>query len=44
MERTARLRRIMRHISGLVVERGGIPIPNPMGLSWPPAPSPLDGE
>jgi hypothetical protein len=43
-ERTARLRRVMRAVSGLVVERGGIPIPNPMGLSWPPAPSPLDGE
>jgi hypothetical protein len=43
-DRTARLRRIMRRVSGLIVERGGIPIPNPTGLPWPPAPSPLDRE
>ncbi len=41
---TAKLRRIMRHISGLIVERGGVPVPNPMGLPWPPVPSPLDRD
>jgi hypothetical protein len=44
IERTGRLRRLMRQISGLVVERGGIPLPNPTGLTWPPDPSPLDVE
>jgi hypothetical protein len=43
-ERTARLRRIMLQVSTIIVERGGIPIPNPAGLPWPPAPSPLDQE
>jgi hypothetical protein len=43
-ERTAELRRMMRQISGAIIERGGIPIPNPTGLTWPPTPSTLDGE
>jgi hypothetical protein len=44
LDRTARLYRIMRRVSGLVVDRGGIPIPNPTGLPWPPARSPLDQD
>jgi hypothetical protein len=34
-ERFERLRQLARLLSGLIVEQGGVPIPNPMGLSWP---------
>ncbi|HEY7349107.1 MAG TPA: hypothetical protein VH599_12410 [Ktedonobacterales bacterium] len=34
-EKLARLLELVRPLSGLIVERGGVPIPNPMGLSWP---------
>ena len=31
----ARLIELARSLSGLIVEQGGVPIPNPMGLTWP---------
>lgn len=34
-DKHARLIELVKPLSGLLVERGGIPIPNPMGLSWP---------
>ena len=34
-DKHARLIELVRPLSGLIVERGGIPIPNPMGLSRP---------
>lgn len=34
-ERLARLLQLVRQLSGRIVEQGGIPFPNPMGLSWP---------
>ncbi len=34
-ERLARLLELVRPLSGLVIERGGLPVPNPLGLSWP---------
>ena len=34
-EKVARLLQLARLLSGRIVEQGGVPIPNPMGLSWP---------
>jgi hypothetical protein len=34
-ERAARLRAICWPLSDAIVQQGGIPIPNPMGLPWP---------
>jgi hypothetical protein len=34
-ERFARLINLVRPLSQRIVERGGVPIPNPMGLTWP---------
>jgi hypothetical protein len=34
-EKHARLIALGRSLSGLIVEQGGVLIPNPMGLSWP---------
>lgn len=34
-ERSARLRDLVWPLSDTIVRKGGIPIPNPMGLSWP---------
>jgi len=34
-EGRARLVALVRPLSGLIVEQGGITIPNPMGLTWP---------
>jgi hypothetical protein len=34
-EKFARLLSLVRPLSGRIVEQGGVPIPNPMGLSWP---------
>ena len=39
-ERSLRLWRLMRGLSGQIIDGGGIPVPNPMGLPWPPAPPP----
>lgn len=37
-ERSLRLWRQMRELSGQIIDGGGVPVPNPMGLPWPPAP------
>jgi len=34
-EQLARLIELARSLSGRIVEQGGVPIPNPMGLTWP---------
>ena len=34
-ERLGRLIELARALSGRLVEQGGVPIPNPMGLTWP---------
>ncbi len=34
-EQLARLIELARALSGRIVEQGGVPIPNPMGLTWP---------
>lgn len=35
VERSARLRDLVWPLSDTIVREGGIPVPNPMGLSWP---------
>jgi hypothetical protein len=34
-EKTRRLLELVRPLSEQIVAQGGIPVPNPMGLSWP---------
>jgi hypothetical protein len=34
-EKLARLLELVRPLSAKIVEQGGVPIPNPMGLTWP---------
>ncbi|HEX2911166.1 MAG TPA: hypothetical protein VH186_10190 [Chloroflexia bacterium] len=34
-ERTNRLLKLVRPLSGRIIEQGGIPVPNPMGVPWP---------
>jgi hypothetical protein len=34
-ERSARLRELVWPLSDAIVRQGGIPMPNPLGLSWP---------
>jgi hypothetical protein len=37
LERSERLWRLLNDLSCRLVEQGGLPLPNPSGLSWPPA-------
>ena len=34
-ERTGRLRELVWPLSDTIVRQGGLPFPNPLGLSWP---------
>ncbi len=34
-EQFARLLQLARPLSGHIIEQGGVPMPNPMGLTWP---------
>ena len=35
-EQTGRLWGLLRDLSARIVEAGGVPIPNPTGVPWPP--------
>ena len=38
VSRTERLAELLAPIAGRVMDAGAVPVPNPMGLPWPPTP------